>query len=331
MQKKVFAMLRDHVNLHIIVLIWGFTGILGAKIHLPAIDLVIYRTCIACAGFALVLRLTGVSMRENQATIFKLIGVGLLVGLHWVLFFAAVKTGGASIGMIGLSTATLWSALISPFFLRKRISLIEITLGMVVILGLAYIFRAEKAHVKGLILSILAGLAASVFSHLNGQFTKRIHHHVISFYEMIGAGLTCLLALIVAGPVLAQRDWHLQNPSNSDMAYLLLLGLACTVYPYAASVELLKRLSVFTANLTVNLEPVYGMILAAIFLGEHHVLTHDFYIGGAVTVTAVIAYPLINFFRGNPQKLEDKAIDLEPINLETINLGGIGPKECQSK
>ena len=265
-------------------------------------------------------------MRESQATIFKLIGVGLLVGLHWVLFFAAVKTGGASIGMIGLSTVTIWSALIAPLFFRTRFSLIEITLGIVVIMGLAYIFKAEQTHVKGLILSILAGLAASVFSHLNGQFTKHIHHHVISFYEMIGAGLTCLLSLFVAGPVLSLRDWHLQSPSTNDLGNLIVLALACTVYPYAASVELLKRVSVFTANLTVNLEPVYGMILAAIFLGEHHLLTRDFYLGAAVTVTAVVMYPLINFFRNNHRKFAGKSIDLEPTSLR-----GIVPPECESK
>jgi len=288
--------LKDQLKLHLIILIWGFTGILGALIAIPALDLVTYRIFIASICFFVILKFSG-SSRLNRKDALQLLGVGLLVGSHWILFFGAVKVGGASIGMIGLSTGAFWSALIAPKFTKMPLSTLEIVLGIVVVCALVYIFRAESKNGLGLILSVGAGLLAAVFSHCNGQLIKRLSQQVIAFYEMVGALVACLLALFLRELLFPTNVTFLEVPSLNDIGYLLLLALVCTVYPYLASIELLKRLSVFTANLTVNLEPVYGMVLAALILKEHLILTTAFYIGASVIVVSVFFYPVFKLMR----------------------------------
>jgi len=288
---------KDHFKLHFIILIWGFTGILGALISIPALDLVTYRTFVAALSFFIILKFSATPLLKERNDVLRLIGIGFLVGLHWMLFFGAVKVGGASIGMIGLSTSAFWSALIAPKFTKMALSWLEIALGIVVIAALAYIFQAEAKNGLGLILSVGAGFLAAVFSHCNGQLVKRLSQQVISFYEMVGALLVCLVVLFGREMFLPSNLGFLAAVSLKDAGYLLLLALVCTVYPYAASIELLKRLSVFLTNLTVNLEPVYGMILAAIILKEYQVLSPDFYRGALVIVIAVFFYPVFKMFR----------------------------------
>jgi len=285
-------LLKDHLKLHFIIVIWGFTGILGALISLPALDLVTYRTLIAAISFFIILKYKAVPLLKNRIDILKLIGVGFLVGSHWMLFFGAVKVGGASIGMIGLSTSAFWSAILAPKFTKMALSWLEILLGIIVVCALVYIFRAETKHGFGPLLSVGAGLLAAVFSHCNGQLVKRFSQQVISFYEMVGALSVCILALLFRRMWFPVDSGLIAPPSFMNIGYLLLLALVCTVYPYAASIELLKRLSVFTTNLTVNLEPVYGMILAALILKEYQVLSDDFYIGAVAIVVGVFFYPL---------------------------------------
>lgn len=280
------ATFKDYAKLHFIVLIWGFTGILGALISLPTMNLVVYRTALAALGLVLLMLWNRRSLSTDPAMLLKLLGTGLLVGLHWVLFFGAVKAGGASIGMIGLSTATLWSALMGPFFSKQSVSSLEVFLGVLVVGALGYILNAEFRHAEGLILSVLAGLVAALFSFLNGSFVRVVHHHTIALYEMIGALIFAWIAAWVSG------QWEWQAPSDQDWLYLLALAWACTVYPYSECVALLKKISVFATNLSVNMEPVYGMILAALILQEHHVLTFRFYVGSALIIASVLLYPV---------------------------------------
>ncbi len=285
--------LRDYLKLQLIVAIWAFTGVLGALISLPALDLVVYRTALAAFGLAVIMASTRRPFRIKRASLCKLLATGFLVGLHWVLFFAAIKLGGASVGMIGLSTSTLWSALLAPLFLRQNISRLELLLGAVVIAALSYIFQADFHHGLGLLLSVLSGLAAAVFSFCNGRLTRYLHHHQIAFYEIIGAGLFALLCLPFAEIILGeQRLSWINLPTKNDLLSLLILAWGCTIYPYSECVELLKRLSVFVTNLFVNLEPVYGMILAALILQEHKMLTPEFYWGSSLIISAVILYPI---------------------------------------
>jgi drug/metabolite transporter (DMT)-like permease len=282
-------MFKDYAKLHFIVLIWGFTGILGAAISVPAVHVVVWRTLVAFIGLFVLIRWQGTVIFPGWPVVRNLVLTGFLVGIHWMTFFAAVKIGGASLGMIGLSTSTLWVALMAPFFLKKKISTLEIILGILVVLMLSFIAHAEFSRILGLTLSIVAAFFASIFSYFNGRFSKYVNHNVIAFYEMVGAFIVSL------GFVIFSQDSNslFVLPSLKDAALIACLALFCTVYPYAASVELLKRLSVFTVNLSVNLEPVYGIILAAIFLKEHVVLNSNFYIGSLALIGIVISYPVV--------------------------------------
>lgn len=298
-------MLRDYLKLHFIVLIWGFAGILGAIIKIPAIDLVIFRTFFASVAMAIIIFVTPTAeFLQSRATILKLVGTGFLVGFHWLLFFAAVKAGGASIGMIGLSTATLWTALLTPFFQGVKLSWLEMMLGCVVVAALCYIFHVEHTQGMGLALSVAAGFVAALFSSINGCLTKHHHHFSIAFYEIAGACFVCLASLPFAPSFSESRVQFLILPDGRDLTYLLILALACTVYPYAASVELLKRVPVFAANLSVNMEPVYGMVLAALILDENHHLSDRFYLGASLIVVAVFSYPVFRMMLAErPQTL----------------------------
>ena len=282
----------DYIKLHAIVLVWGFTGVLGNIITISSLDLVFYRTMIAVAGMFIAAKISKIDLGIARDQLLKLIGVGFLVGLHWSLFFAAVKVGTTSVGMIGLSTTTLWTALMRPFFLKQKISYFEVGLSLIVIAGLLFILNENPDLSTALFLSIGAGFVAAVFSNLNGHLTKEFNHHVIAFYELLGAFFVSAGMIFIMSTWIEPRDNVFVLPIAKDWLYLVILSIFCTVIPYAHSVELLRRLSVFNTNLAVNLEPVYAMILAALILNEHEKLTYSFYVGSAVIVASVLCYPL---------------------------------------
>lgn len=277
-------MLKDYLKLHFIVLIWGFTAILGVLISLPPIETVFYRTLITSAALLWFCRSR---LYVPWQAFIKIFLIGTLVGLHWILFFASVNVGSASIGLAGLSTVTLWTALLEPLVLKRPHSLLEVLLGLAVIGGLYLIFQYETDQSLGLLLGIAAALVACVFSVFNALMVRNYHHQTITMYGMLGA-CSVSLVFIAVGAFLGRPAQF--SVSGEDCIWLAILSLVCTVYPYSEAIELLKRLSVFAANLSVNMEPIYGMILAAIFFGEHNQLTRGFYSGAAVIITAILIY-----------------------------------------
>jgi drug/metabolite transporter (DMT)-like permease len=282
--------LKDYLKLHFIVLIWGFTGIIGSSVSIQAVNLVIYRTAIA--GFVFFLMLSIKNARRGSTPKLSathrekvsLICIGVLVGLHWCLFFAAVQAGSTSIGLLGLSTSSLWSALLRPVFEKKAISKLEVCLGLFVSIGLWIVVKAEPEFNLGLILSVAAGFVAANFSHLNGIAVKKQHELVMALYEMVGALLACWIVFPLLLKLLNSSFKLFEIPSLKDGILIFILAIVCTVYPYSASIELLRRISVYSANLAVNMEPIYGIILSAALLGEHKYLSGNFYLGTLIIV-----------------------------------------------
>jgi drug/metabolite transporter (DMT)-like permease len=275
---------RDHLRLHLVVLAWGFTAILGRLIKLPAAEVVVFRTLFATLGLWGVARLLGVSVRVGSATALRLLATGGLIGMHWGFFFLSGKVSNATISVAGLPTTIVWCSLIECWFVPgKRLRWHEIVLGTLMVAAVWLILRFEVRYSLGFIFSLLAALMGSLFAVLNGQLAQRHHFSVISFYQMAGACTASLLAL----PFFGGLAW----PKWADFGWLLVLSLVCTVFAYTAYVELLRRLSVFTINLVYNLEPVYGIVLAALILGEHRDLSIEFYSGVSVILASVLAYP----------------------------------------
>jgi drug/metabolite transporter (DMT)-like permease len=290
------SLLRSYFELHFIVLIWGFTAILGKLIHIPAPELVFVRTALAAPGLAVVMLLMKerAAFRIGRADLWRLLATGTLIAAHWLLFFASARVANVSISLAGLSTASLWVALLEPLFTGKRLRPFEVALALGIVAGLYLIFRFEFAHVLGLLMGVGSALFAALFSLLNARYTRRLAGTTISFYELLGACLSTVLffPVYLAGGLSASGHLEL-SLSASDWLWVTLLAWACTVYPFAASVRLMRRLSTFAMSLTVNLEPVYGIVLARLIFGESEKLTDGFYIGTLVILVCVAAHPVM--------------------------------------
>lgn len=275
----------DQLKLHGVVLAWGLTAVIGVLISLPALDLVVWRTGLAAAALAVITPWLGGKLRLGAREMLALAASGALIGAHWVLFFEAGKVSNATISVAGLPTTLFWSSLLEWLFYGKRPRLYEILIGLAMIPAGWLILRFEFEHSYGFWLSVGAAIMGSIFAVLNGRLARRQHYAVITFYQMLGACLLLLPVLLLGG----RAQW----PSLADFGWLLMLSLVCTVYAFTAYVELLRRLSVFTVNLVYNLEPVYSIVLAALFLKEHHDLHPGFYLGVGLIIFSVLIHPVL--------------------------------------
>ena len=284
---------RDYAQLHFIVLIWGFTAILGLLISIPSVEMVFYRTLLSAIFLFVLLYYRKVGLRLRLQDSLKFYGTGLLIAMHWILFFASARVSNASVCLAGMATCSLWTALLEPLMYRRQIKIFEVILGALAIAGLYVIFRFEFNHALGLSMALLSAALAAVFSVLNSKFTKKHDPYLITFYEMVGACVGTALFFPLYTWYFEPGGLQMQLQSM-DWLYLLILSLICTVYAYSVSVELMKRLSAFVVNLTVNLEPVYGIILAVLVFGDKEKMNPGFYLGTSIILLSVLLYPVFN-------------------------------------
>lgn len=300
--------LKDYLQLHFIILIWGFTAILGLYISVSSLALVFYRTLIASALLVVVLWLKGKNFQISRKELLKILGTGVLIALHWIFFFGSAKISNASVCLAGMTTTTLWTSLLEPIWLRRKISTFEIALGLVIIGGLYVIFRFEFNHVLGLLMAVISAFLGTLFSLANARLIQRHDHWVITFYEMIGACITASLFLGFYMLYVPSQAFPVL-PDMQDWLYLFLLGGVCTVYAYSIGVKLMKKFTPFAINLTINLEPVYGIMLAFFLFKKTEQMGTGFYIGTAIILLAVFSYPLLkNYFAQIKRKHLQKAI-----------------------
>jgi drug/metabolite transporter (DMT)-like permease len=290
------ATIRDYFMLHFIVLIWGFTAILGLLISLPSLELVFYRTLIAAVGMVAVCFFRKKPLLVSWPAMLKITGVGVLISLHWIFFFWSAKLSTASVCLAGMATTSLWTAFVDPFVNRTKIKWYEVALGLLVISGLLVIFQFESGYWIGLAMALVSAFLGALFSVLNGRLTRKHSPYQITFYEMAAACVFAFAFMPVYAAFLTEGQPLQLGWKGSDWLWLLILGGVCTVYAFSVSVELMKRLSVFTINLTVNLEPVYGIVLAVLIFGESEKMTPQFYLGTLIILVSVLLYPLLNFW-----------------------------------
>lgn len=279
---------RNLFILHFTVLIWGFTGVLGSLISISAIQLVWYRVLIAAVTLIVYHMATGKAVIAPKKDMLKFMGVGLLVGLHWYLFFQAIKVSTVSVTLVSLSSLTLFTSILEPLFYKRKLSIGDIIVGLVIILGIYLIFKFEFKYWLGISMGLGAALCASVFSIFNGKMVQKASPSIITQYEMIGAFLGISLVILFRG----EFD-HSMALSTSDLIYLLMLGSVCTALAYVLGVAVMKELSAFTVALVTNLEPVYGIILAFFILGSTEKMSVGFYAGAIIILGAVFIYPTL--------------------------------------
>ncbi len=292
----------DILKLHFIVFIWGFTATLGKLISISAIELVWYRMLIAAMSLFIIMlvsksikkRKAGISSSScasNRAQLvpkLKFILTGFIVAAHWITFFHAVKVSNISITLVCLSSAAIFTSLLEPIILKKKISFLEVFIGLCVMAGLYLIFRFESIYLLGIILATTSAFLAALFTVINKVFIDQKHTALhISLYEMIGGFIVISLYLFF------YQNIPLGNPTFNDVIYLLILGVVCTAYPFWISVDLMKNLSAYMISLTINLEPIYGIIIAFLVFGNEEQMTFGFYFGATFVLASVFLYPYL--------------------------------------
>jgi drug/metabolite transporter (DMT)-like permease len=292
----VSASIKDYIQLHFIIVLWGFTAILGLLIKVQPLDLVFYRTLLASMGLFLIIRYRKLPLLVSSRYTARFIGTGFIIAAHWILFFGSARVSTASVCLAGMATTSFWTSLIEPLVNRRKIRLLEVFFGLIVILGLYMIFHFEFNHALGLSLALISALLASIFTVINSKFTHTHNPHTISFYEMAGASLITGIFLPIYYLFFSNGTFFMGLPSSMDWFYLAILAFACTVYPFTVSIELMKRISAFIVNLSINMEPVYGIILAFIIFGDKEKMNAGFYLGTLVILFSVILYPVIRVY-----------------------------------
>ncbi|MCY4778221.1 DMT family transporter [Sphingobacterium sp. UT-1RO-CII-1] len=279
---------KNVLILHLTVLIWGFTGVLGELISLSAAHLVWYRVLIAVLSLFVYFIIKGDSIHVTREKLIQFVFVGGVVGLHWVLFFYSIKVSTVSVTLVTLSSITLFTSILEPLINKKRISLADVLVGVVIIFGIYLIFKFEIQYILGIIFGLSAALCASLFSILNARMVKHTRATIITFYEMFGAFFWISLFMAITGEF--NEGLWLQGV---DWAYLLLLGIGCTAVAYVLAVAVMKELSAFTVALTTNMEPVYGIVLALLIFGRKETMSLGFYGGAVIVLAAVFLYPYV--------------------------------------
>jgi len=289
----VIATTKDYIKLHFIVFLWGFTAVLGKLVSIPSVEMVFYRTLLAALGMAALILMVRGTFVVSKSDFIKMMLTGFIVAIHWLTFFGSGRISNPSTSLVGFATCSFWAALIEPIAKRKKIQLLEIGLGLVVIIGLYIIFASDFQYPLGLFLGITSGLTAALFSVINSKLVVRVNANTITFYEMASACLIILLFFPVYQNTWAEGGQLNLVPLWSDWIYIAIMAWACSVYAYSVAINLTKKLSVFFIQLALNLEPVYGIALALIVFGNQEVMGWNFYAGTIIIISAVALYPFL--------------------------------------
>jgi drug/metabolite transporter (DMT)-like permease len=283
------GLIRQHLHLHFIVILLGFTAILGALISISAIDLVWYRMFFAFVGLWVYFHWKGIPYRLAFRKQIPLYLIGLVVAVHWIAFFHAINVSNVSVTLGVFASATLFTAFLEPLLQKRRILLLEVVIGLVIIFGIYIIFQFELHYMEGIFFSLIAAFLNGLFAVLNRNISMRHHPTVISFYEMIGGFAFISIFILVTGGF----GQGVLVISKTDLFYLLVLSFLCTSYAFTAIVHIMKRLSAYTVILAINLEPVYGILLALMFFPEAERMSGGFYVGTLIILVSVLSYPYL--------------------------------------
>lgn len=281
---------RAYIYLHISVLLYGFTAILGKLISLPGAGIVWYRMVLTAISLLL---FPGIIRRARlipPGDRWRILGIGLLVALHWVAFYEAIKYSNASITLSCLASTTLFTSILEPILFKRSLRTGELVLGLFVILGFVFIFGfTGDNYLLGMVIAIISAILAALFSVLNKMYVSRYDVPSVILLEFVAGVVLMTFLMPVYQNIFPQYSWI---PSAQDWIYLLVLSLLCTTLAYNLTMRALQVLSAFTTSLAINLEPVYGIIMAYFILREGEELHPGFYLGAGIILLAVCLQPL---------------------------------------
>lgn len=279
-----------YLQLQFLVLVLAFTAILGRLITLPAPLLVLWRTTLAAVIMAVWLAVSHrAPLTMSRSNTLKALGVGVILGLHWMTFFGSIQLSNISVCLAGMASASFFTALSEPLIDRRKPCWKEILLGLMIIPGLAMVAGSSWDHATGLGCALVSAFLASLFPVLNRKLTlSGLAPQTMTLYELIAACATCLIVISCVGGLNLT-----QLPSTSDWFWLAILSGICTVWAFSFHIHLLRHFTAFASNLAINFEPVYGILLAAVIFKEYHELNPMFYVG---TLCIIVANILHVFF-----------------------------------
>ena len=278
---------RAYLELHLAVFLWGFTAILGDLIQLSALTLVWWRVFLTSLSLVFFVRI-GKLVREVGLRRFLLLAcIGTIVALHWVTFYGAIKLANASIALVCMATTSLFSSILEPWIVKRPFVWYELLLGVFILPGIWLIVDGVDAGMNfGIAVGLTSAALVSVFTSLNKKYIGSSDPLRITFIELGAATLFLAPFLYFLG---GDKFW----PAPLDWLYLLVLALLCTTLTFFLSLRALSKLSAFASNLTVNLEPVYGIFLAYFLLDDAQELSPNFYWGTALILVAVFGYTAV--------------------------------------
>jgi drug/metabolite transporter (DMT)-like permease len=283
--------LKSYLHLHFIVFVWGFTAVLGKLISLDAMPLVWYRMSLAVLFIILYIWYKKVPMKVPLKTLLGFLFAGLVIAFHWFTFFKAIKVSNISVTLACLSTGAFFASLMEPLFYGRKVIWYEVFFGIIVFIGLYIIFNIDGHFINGILLALTSAFLSALFSMINGKYAKEYNPTVISFYELLGGVFFFSIFLYFTGSF----NTSFFKVSNSDWLYLIILSTFCTAYAFIASVKVMKFLSPYTVMLTINLEPIYGIILAVIVFEETEKMSFNFYIGALIILSTVILNGVLKY------------------------------------
>lgn len=277
-------MKKSFIQLHLSVLLAGFTGLFGKLITLNEVDIVWYRMFFTSV---ILLVFTGLP-RVNTRKMLQLAGCGALLGLHWMLFYGSIKASNVSIGVICFSLVGFFTAFIEPIVYHRRLSWMEVVFSLITLCGLLFIFSFDAQYRYGIMIGVVSSFVCALYATLNKRVSVGVKSRTVLFYQM-AVGLVVVSAVIpVYLKVFPANQPVLVIPDGSNLWWMLCHALFCTVGMYLLQIQALRGLSAFTVNLTYNLEPCYTILMAFIFFGEAREVNFSFYVGILLILTSVL-------------------------------------------
>lgn len=288
--------IKNIAHLHFIVFVFGFTSILGALISIPAIPLTIYRMGIASFFLGIFILLYDLNkIKLNKSLIIKILICGIIIALHWITFFYAIKISNVSITVSMIASAAFLTSIIEPLFFKKKFMFYEFILGIISLIGVSIIFNAEFVYIEGLITAIISALLVSIFTLLNSTFVNNNSSMTISFYELLVGFLFSLFLY----SLLDRTSLMFINLDYNDFILLLVLAIVCTSYAFTKSIDLINYLKPFTIMMIINMEPIYAILLSLLIFGESEYLSIDFYLGFVIVLASVIINGIFKYKKNN--------------------------------
>ena len=275
---------KNILLMHFVILIFGFTGILGKLITIEAIPLVFWRTLIGGGAIYVWLKVRRKVSKKSTSDVLKMGGIGLLVAIHWITFFASIKISNVSVALTMLATSPMFIGFLEPLIFKRKIDWRELTVAAVVLVGVGTIFSFNTTYHEGMILGIISAFFASLFATLNGVLIKTHDASNISLVELLTASAAIFILLFFTGEV----NWELFVLSSQDWFWITILALVATSFAFIAFTSIMKVLTPFTTSVAINLEPIYSIILAVMIFGDEEIMGTRFYIGASIIIGAVM-------------------------------------------